>query len=411
MAATHKTTLTILAYAALEWILILMLLFNSIFSYLIRKFATYYSLKPPCFWCSTIDHLFEPNNNVNPNPNLICEAHAAEIFNLYYGPDRPMQTPEPWCSCSAINLQANSVDKLFGNASKFKSDSKENKLVQVMNHPVENKSGHIQVFDHIIPLEWTDSSSSCSRCSSLNGDENMVVADDQVVKQEDMKDKVVTIDSLQAELKAERLAVYGLYIELDEERNASAIAANQALAMITKLQEEKIALQIEYVQNKRMMEEQAEYDHEVLQLLNEIVMKLEHDKIELENELDVYKEKLYAYEGKNKAKMTLCDDSCSIVTKNSPLVDDTNVLDLKDLTALEESMVDFEVEGLWILNELKDLDETLTTLTDDLDEHIVGKGNLEGEDRGYNENRASRFFAVIDEQVEASHAAWSRCSP
>lgn len=209
---------------------------------------------------------------------------------------------------------------------------------------------------------------------------------------EDVKDKAVTIDSLMAELKSERLAAYGLYIELDEERNASAIAANQAMAMITKLQEEKIALQIESVQNKRMMDEQAEYDHEVLQLLNELVMKLETDKIELENELEMYKEKLCAYEGKKKAKMTLCSTSCSI-TKES---------------LVNESIVDFEIEGLWILDKLKDLDEALMTLNEDL----VGKANLEGEDHGYKANRLHRVFGVkgIDEEVEASHAAWSRCS-
>ena len=61
--------------------------------------------------------------------------------------------------------------------------------------------------------------------------------------------------------------------------------------MITKLQEEKVALQTESIQHKRMMDEQAEYDQEVLQLLNELVMKLERDKIELENELEMYKEK------------------------------------------------------------------------------------------------------------------------
>lgn len=184
MAATHKTTLSILACAALEWILIIMLLFNSIFSYLIRKFATYYSLKPPCFWCSTIDHLFEPDNNAKPYENLICEAHATEFLNFYYGSDRPKQTTEPWCLCSSMNFQPNSVDRLVGTASNIKSDYKENEIVQVMNLPVENKSGHIQVFDQIIPLEWTDSSTSCSSCSSLNGDENMTVnGEGQVVKQ------------------------------------------------------------------------------------------------------------------------------------------------------------------------------------------------------------------------------------
>ncbi|KAJ0703788.1 putative myosin-binding protein [Helianthus annuus] len=201
--------------------------------------------------------------------------------------------------------------------------------------------------------------------------------------EEDKEDKVVTIDSLTADLRAERLVVCGLYKELDEERKASAVAANQAMVMITRLQEQKVALKIESIQNQRMMDEQAEYDLEVLHLLNELVMKLEKDKIELESELEKYKEKVSDYEGKTKAKMMpeCARVSCS-VTKE--LLVDTNVSDSKNLRELEESNEEFEIEKLWILDKLKEFDDTLSmTLTDDLNEGI-------------------------DEQAEASHSAWTR---
>ncbi|XP_076925935.1 putative myosin-binding protein 6 [Bidens hawaiensis] len=297
MAATHKTIL-MLSYAVLEWILIIMLLFNSIFSYLIRKFATYYSLKPPCVWCSTIDHLFDPNTNVSPFQNLICEAHATKFLNHYHCLESQKLSTENGRrrSCFSINFQAMSVDRSFSSASKIESKFEGNQMVEFMDLPVENKSPHIQVFDQIIPLEWTDSSTSCSRSSSVNGDED----GDQEARllqsscgdEEDKKDKAVTVDSLMADLKAERLAVCRLYIELDEERKASAVAANQATVMITRLQEEKVAIQLKAIQNQRLMEEQAEYDHEVFQLLNELVMKQEKDNIELENKLEKYKEKV-----------------------------------------------------------------------------------------------------------------------
>jgi len=48
--------------------------------------------------------------------------------------------------------------------------------------------------------------------------------------------------------------------ELEEERSAAAIAANQMMAMINRLQEEKAAIQMEALQYQRMMEEQSEYD-------------------------------------------------------------------------------------------------------------------------------------------------------
>ncbi|KAI3798654.1 hypothetical protein L1987_33932 [Smallanthus sonchifolius] len=365
MATTHKTVI-ILAYALLEWILIIMLLFNSIFSYLIRKFATYYTLKPPCVWCSTIDHLFDPNNNVSPYQNLFCEAHATEFLNLYYSPDR----------------QKLSVDRLFNSGSEIKSSFEGKGMVEFMDLHVENKSPCIQVFDQIIPLEWTDSSTSCSRTSSLNGDENQEA---RFLPSSclDKEDKVVTIDSLTAELKAERLVVCRLYIELDEERKASAVAANQAMAMITKLQEQKVALQIEYIQNQRMMNEQAEYDQEVLELLNELVMKLEKDKFELENELEMHKAKMM-------------HSSC--------------VLDSKNLRGHEESVVEFEIERLWILDKLKDLDVALGTLTNDLSDDHVRKASLEGEDLDYKGNKLLPGFNVksIVEEAEASRSPWTR---
>lgn len=78
---------------------------------------------------------------------------------------------------------------------------------------------------------------------------------------------------------------------MDEERSASAIAANNAMAMITRLQAEKAAVQMEALQYQRMMEEQAEYDNEDLQVMRHIVAKREEDIRELEDELDLYREK------------------------------------------------------------------------------------------------------------------------
>lgn len=75
----------ILIYAVLEWILIVLLLLNSLFSYLIVKFADYFGLKRPCLWCSRVDHIFEPEKGkAAAYRGLVCEAHAAEISKLGY---------------------------------------------------------------------------------------------------------------------------------------------------------------------------------------------------------------------------------------------------------------------------------------------------------------------------------------
>ncbi|KAF6168234.1 hypothetical protein GIB67_011619 [Kingdonia uniflora] len=79
-----------------------------------------------------------------------------------------------------------------------------------------------------------------------------------------------------------------LYKELEEERNASAIAANEAMAMISRLQEERTSLHLEALQYLRMMEEQAEYDVEALQKANDLPFEMEKDIQDLEVELKFY---------------------------------------------------------------------------------------------------------------------------
>ncbi|KAJ6840149.1 myosin-binding protein 1-like [Iris pallida] len=100
------------------------------------------------------------------------------------------------------------------------------------------------------------------------------------------------VDRLKRQLELDRKSLYLLYKELEEERSASAIAANQAMAMITRLQEEKAALQVEALQYQRMMEEQAEYDQEVLQQSNELLAEREKDIQHLEADIERYRKQI-----------------------------------------------------------------------------------------------------------------------
>ncbi|XP_024990955.1 myosin-binding protein 2 [Cynara cardunculus var. scolymus] len=77
---TNKITL-VLIYAVLEWTLIILLLLNSIFSYLIIKFAKFFGLNPPCLWCVRLDRLFEPQNQ-NSHRDFLCELHSKEVSQL-----------------------------------------------------------------------------------------------------------------------------------------------------------------------------------------------------------------------------------------------------------------------------------------------------------------------------------------
>ena len=200
----------------------------------------------------------------------------------------------------------------------------------------------------------------------------------------------LTIEKLKAALKSERKALSTLYAELEEERSASAVAANQTMAMINRLQEEKAAMQMEALQYQRMMEEQSEYDQEALQLLNELMLKREKEKQELEKELEIYRKKVHEYEAREKMMMSRRDGSirsrtsspsCSIAEDSDGLSIDLNHEAKEEngfyshqecssnqntpvdaVLYLEESLANFEQERLSILEQLKVLEEKLIIL-------------------------------------------------
>lgn len=188
------------------------------------------------------------------------------------------------------------------------------------------------------------------------------------VSDTDGDDPIRTIERLKETVRSEQEALRGLYAELEEERSASAIAANQTMAMITRLQEEKAKVQMEALQYQRMMEEQAEYDQEALQLLNHLMVKREKEKEELQRELDVCKAKVLQYE-KNKTKCEVTDDDDD--EKEEDNCSETNV-DLEKITLdcvkhmgmLDESLSEFEEERLVILDQLKVLEDRLLTMQD-----------------------------------------------
>ncbi|XP_012077818.1 myosin-binding protein 2 isoform X2 [Jatropha curcas] len=701
---THKLTV-ILVYAFLEWILIILLLLNSFFTYLITKFANYFGLTPPCLWCSRVDHVLEPQNNTNSYRNLICETHANEISKLGYckshqklaekqsmcmdclANSRPNQSEdttinglitrriaflswvstntlengEKLCSCCNENLNKNRYPSylLFNtslktlrytqkgniiidyadNGNGCKLLSKDNSLeieenydgeeehkmllsdvgslglkdsaekecsvsecdekeangddrnsayqgflgkdqdssFEMINYMCCERNNLEGEFNRLIPVELIDSSTFTNlgsfilkeedvenyenletpvklsfaevetldlqemkrdwvseqetQCSFVD-DNNVNIADTK--EQEDLPareerkndfkllideidcsinqheerdsapsltcmqednhnstkencaeipdetymahkelesneaedekspetptsvdsfhylhkklvaldkresgtedsldemeggDPVLTVEKLKTALKAERKVLNALYSELEEERSASAIAANQTMAMINRLQEEKAAMQMEALQYQRMMEEQSEYDQEALQLLNELMMKREREKQELEKELEVYRKKVFDYEAKEKMRIMrrsrdgsvrsrnsnssatfsnsedidelsidlnreARDEDCSVnvygnqdsSNENTPGEEVINLEEIaldcvKQISALDDSLLEFEEERLSILDQLKALEEKLLTLHEN--ELIEDGSSLKGFD-------------------------------
>ncbi|KAK4778582.1 hypothetical protein SAY86_006110 [Trapa natans] len=99
------------------------------------------------------------------------------------------------------------------------------------------------------------------------------------------------MNQLRKKIRLDGKSLLALYMELDEEKSASEVAANNAMAMITRLQAEKAAVQMEAMQYQRMMEEQTEYDQEALQETNDLLDEREHELNILEAELEVYRKR------------------------------------------------------------------------------------------------------------------------
>ncbi|CAA7013648.1 unnamed protein product [Microthlaspi erraticum] len=144
------------------------------------------------------------------------------------------------------------------------------------------KGGNNRFFG--IPL--SDSAQNSPRWSVRSMKKSVV---DQNGSESEVLDGDSILHHLNRQVRLDRKSLMDLYMELDEERSASAVAANNAMAMITRLQAEKAAVQMEALQYQRMMDEQAEYDQEALQSMNGLLVKREDDMKELEAEIEVYR--------------------------------------------------------------------------------------------------------------------------
>lgn len=183
-------------------------------------------------------------------------------------------------------------------------------------------------------------------------------------------------DRLKRQVEHDKKLLSALYKELEEERNASTIAVNQAMAMITRIQEEKATLHMEALQSLRMMEEQAEYDMEALQKTNDLLTEKEKEVQDLEEELEFYRSKFpneAIFEtpiSDRKATGTRADhseagcieDSASTSTNSvkEKQVEGTNTsLADKNINAVNSSLFDFEDEKSFITQSLKKLKRKL----------------------------------------------------
>ncbi|XP_062212182.1 myosin-binding protein 2-like isoform X2 [Phragmites australis] len=247
--------------------------------------------------------------------------------------------------------------------------------------------------------------------------------------------ELASVNQLKSALAAARKSLNTLYAELENERNAAAISADETMAMINRLQEQKAAMQMEAIQYQRLMEEQSEYDQEVLQRLNELVVKREKEKQDLERELELYRHKVHLYEAKvRKMSRHKVDDQngSSSASSSAEYSDDlsqsfyegdesahglngsngsipTDIVlqeTARHLVTLDDSLADFEAERLSILEQLKLLEDRLFDLDDEepdntkMDKHFSEENHLMGVSNGFSDDDIS--FKLHDKRKGVS---------
>ncbi|CAH8323862.1 unnamed protein product [Eruca vesicaria subsp. sativa] len=101
--------------------------------------------------------------------------------------------------------------------------------------------------------------------------------------------------ALLEDLSSQRKTVKELDLELEEERNAAASAANETMSMILRLQREKAEIQMEARQFKAFAEEKMTHDQEKVKVLEELLYEKEQAIEVLSYEVDAYKDMLLSY--------------------------------------------------------------------------------------------------------------------
>jgi hypothetical protein len=219
----------------------------------------------------------------------------------------------------------------------------------------------------------------------------------------------ISFESLKRQIELNKKSMVVLYKELDEERSASAIAASQAMAMINKLHEEKAAMQMEALQYLRMMEEQADHDHAVIQNLHDLLTEREKVLLDMDSELDNCR-RLLQHEQFGGGKFDDTMENTSGYDRNvsfdalngsSLLVD---VLHGSDF--MTSTMSGFEEEKAYILQSLSRLEEKFRISTDRLASDDA-KNNQE--DRLSRDQTGDQSISV-QESVE-NHKDECSCSP
>ncbi|KAJ3704764.1 hypothetical protein LUZ61_008469 [Rhynchospora tenuis] len=136
----------------------------------------------------------------------------------------------------------------------------------------------------------------------------------------------IEIAELKEALYDQYMLMTNLCIELEEEREASATAASEALSMILRLEREKAAEKMEACQYKRMAEEKLQHVEENMAELEEEVQEKEMEISFLRHQLEEYRKKMsfvgvnaHDIEEQRKARNQIINEIPNLIRRNISL--------------------------------------------------------------------------------------------
>lgn len=188
------------------------------------------------------------------------------------------------------------------------------------------------------------------------------------------------VTALKVALCNQYIIIQELFAELEEEREASATAASEALSMILRLQREKAAEKMEASQYKRMADEKLHHAEECLEFLEEVIQQNEMEISSLMYQIETYKRKL-ARDGVNIADVGQIniseEQSC---TDSNVLMEKTGVqgflrrhISLPSLFPLDQVCSEMDISNDSTLVTSKQ--SILKKVNDEYDESGIGDGD------------------------------------
>ncbi|MCD7473238.1 hypothetical protein HAX54_014953 [Datura stramonium] len=188
----------------------------------------------------------------------------------------------------------------------------------------------------------------------------------------------------------------GAYMELDEERSAAAVAANNAMAMITRCKQRRLSKWEALQYQRGMMEEQAEYDQDAF-------AGSEAPEVDADED----------YQEWNSHSLSSLSERSACVSPDEGDQHGVRAFEYGGEN-VDESHLDFENERCYLMGLLTNLEEKIKTSKDE-GFHVVEPNKIKHEFEGKaSENKVTltREVSVIRERlraIEAERAASKTC--